>query len=429
MLMDIVGLAGGLALAHWLRFNESILTTEVQYPYMWLLPLFLFANYVFELYDPSPWRERMISASRWFIANTLTVLVLFALIYISSDGGTLQGRGVLAMTLGFYTLVSLSTRFWLGKRLRKSGSRSRWLFIGDDELAGELTRDFGDSRAGQIAFLSWKDPALNPTAFSGRLNEGWTGVIVAGTMEPEYSHILMNYRLSGRVVFSIQQFYENFFRKQSLGGLDASWLAFGAGFDVIHNRLNLVLKRSFDILISLTLIILTLPVQVLLMILIPLESRGSALFFQNRVGLNGEVFRLAKFRSMVTNAEKDGPQWAATKDARVTRIGKWIRLLRFDELPQLYNILKGEMSFVGPRPERPEFTELLAKQIPFYDLRHIVKPGLTGWAQILHGYAASQDDAREKLKYDLYYIKNQTFLLDLMIVGKTISVVVMGRGR
>jgi len=153
------------------------------------------------------------------------------------------------------------------------------------------------------------------------------------------------------------------------------------------------------------------------------------IFKQERTGLDGRVFRIYKFRSMRADAEQSGPQWATDGDPRVTRVGRFIRAARLDELPQLVNVLRGQMSFIGPRPERPVFNDMLERQIPYYDLRHLVRPGITGWAQVMYPYGASIEDAREKLQYDLYYIKNYSLMLDIAILLKTLRVVVLGKGR
>ena len=174
---------------------------------------------------------------------------------------------------------------------------------------------------------------------------------------------------------------------------------------------------------------LSLPVAVLTAILIKFESRGPVFYQQERIGVNGRIFNVIKFRSMRTDAEADGrPIWAAPNDERTTRVGKVIRKLRIDEIPQFWNILKGEMNFVGPRPERPHFVKQLATEIPFYEHRHLVAPGLTGWAQIKYPYGASVSDAIQKLQYDLYYIKNQSLALDMMIVVDTVKTVLFGKG-
>jgi lipopolysaccharide/colanic/teichoic acid biosynthesis glycosyltransferase len=174
--------------------------------------------------------------------------------------------------------------------------------------------------------------------------------------------------------------------------------------------------------------ILSFPIAIITAILIKLESRGPIFYRQERVGKNGRTFSLMKFRSMRIDAEKDGPVWAKTEDERTTRVGRIIRKIRVDEIPQFWNILRGDMNFVGPRPERPHFIAQLAEEIPFYEQRHLVAPGLTGWAQIKYPYGASIEDAKQKLEYDLYYLKNQSITLDATIMFETIKTILLGRG-
>ena len=188
-------------------------------------------------------------------------------------------------------------------------------------------------------------------------------------------------------------------------------------------------KRIMDIVLSLLLIIVTLPLQILIAMLVKLTSRGPILYKQTRTGLFDKPFTIYKYRTMRADAEKhSGPQWAVHKDPRITRIGRFLRLTRFDELPQVFNVLKGEMSIIGPRPERPAFTEIFNKEIPFYHLRHSVRPGITGWAQVSYAYASSVEETSEKLRYDLYYIKNFSLTLDMMIVLKTVKTLLTGQG-
>jgi len=185
----------------------------------------------------------------------------------------------------------------------------------------------------------------------------------------------------------------------------------------------------FDVAIAVLLLLITLPIMAVIAMLIAIETRGPVVYRQDRVGRGGHKFTLLKFRSMGPDAEKDGKaSWAAINDARVTRVGRFIRRARIDELPQLINVLRGEMSFVGPRPERPEFVAMLTQQIPFYAVRHSVKPGITGWAQVRYSYGATVEQAVKKLEYDLYYVKNHTLLLDLLILIDTIRVVMLGEG-
>jgi sugar transferase (PEP-CTERM system associated) len=188
-------------------------------------------------------------------------------------------------------------------------------------------------------------------------------------------------------------------------------------------------KRLFDMVCASALILITWPIMLVTAILIKLESMGPVLYFQERVGLNGRLFRVVKFRSMCANAEMDGqPRWAAAGDVRVTRVGRLIRKLRIDELPQLFSVLGGDMSLVGPRPERPFFVDQLTRELPYYAVRQSVKPGVTGWAQVRYHYGASVEDAAEKLQYDLYYVKNHSLFLDLVVLFETVGVVLLGKG-
>jgi sugar transferase (PEP-CTERM system associated) len=238
---------------------------------------------------------------------------------------------------------------------------------------------------------------------------------------------LLRCRTAGIHVIDYLDFIERETKTVDLAALQPGWLIFSDGFR--HSRLRELLKRSFDIVLSLALLLFTLPLMLLSSVLIAIESPGSILYRQERVGLNGRPFSLLKFRSMCGDAEKDGvPRWAVTGDPRVTRVGWFIRKLRIDELPQLLNVLRGDMSLVGPRPERPAFVEDFNRQIPFYAERHCVKPGITGWAQINYPYGASLEDARNKLSYDLYYVKNHGLFLDLMIVLQTFRVILCADG-
>ena len=237
---------------------------------------------------------------------------------------------------------------------------------------------------------------------------------------------LLACKLRGVKVTELSSFFERESGQIRLESLNASWLIFGEGFR--QNWLRTVMKRSFDIAASLALLVVTLPVMLLTALAI-LLTMGSPIFYrQVRVGQGGRHFSIYKFRSMRNDAEANGAVWARSNDDRITPVGHVIRKLRIDELPQIINVLKGEMSFVGPRPERPEFVADLEEQIPFYDARHSIKPGITGWAQVRYPYGASIRDAQEKLQYDLYYVKNHTLFLDLAIMMQTVEVVLWRKG-
>jgi sugar transferase (PEP-CTERM system associated) len=238
---------------------------------------------------------------------------------------------------------------------------------------------------------------------------------------------LLDCKLNGIRVFDMSSHYEHHLGQIPLDSLNASWLIFGNGFR--QDLARRLVKRAFDIVCSVTLLVLSLPIMLLAALAIAWESGLPILYRQERIGHNNRSFHVIKFRSMRIDAEKDGcPQWASSNDSRVTRVGKIIRKLRIDELPQLISVLKGDMSLVGPRPERPFFVEQLTAEVPFYAVRHSLKPGLTGWAQVRYSYGACKDDAVRKLQYDLYYVKNHSLLLDLKILFSTIGVVLTGKG-
>ena len=238
---------------------------------------------------------------------------------------------------------------------------------------------------------------------------------------------LLACRIRGIPVLDMAGFNERVYGEVPVDSLKASWLVYGHGF--VQGPLRSVVKRSFDVLGSTVLLVMASPVMLVSMVAIPFESPGAIFYSQERVGRGGRVFKCLKFRSMRSDAEKDGvARWASKNDSRVTRVGAFMRKTRIDELPQLLSVLRGEMSLVGPRPERPSFVEELKKTIPFYDIRHSVKPGVTGWAQVRFGYCATLDDARRKHQFDLYYVKNNSLFLDLLVLIETVSVVLFREG-
>lgn len=255
-------------------------------------------------------------------------------------------------------------------------------------------------------------------------------VLVTDTdkMKSEIIDKILNLKMEGLQIFDYTQFFEKVTEKVPLNSVDAEWFLFSEGYEILGG-LAQRMKRLCDLIIAGTILIPALPVMLISAIIIKIESRGPVFFMQERIGKGGEPFKIIKFRSMRSDAEKEGPQWAKEGDNRVTPFGNFMRKTRIDELPQLVNILRGDMSFIGPRPERQHFIDMLEKEIPFYNLRHIIKPGLTGWAQVNYRYGASVQDAYEKLQYDLYYIKNYSVLLDVLIIFMTAKTVLFGKGR
>ena len=240
---------------------------------------------------------------------------------------------------------------------------------------------------------------------------------------------LLDCRLNGVEVIELATFLERETGKVYLDILIPSWMIFSSGFR--RDFIRRYSERAFDVLASFVLLAASLPIMLFTMLAIKLEEgpRATLLYGQPRVGYAGKVFRVLKFRSMRPDAEKDGrARWAVANDDRVTKVGRFIRKVRIDEIPQLFNVLAGQMSFVGPRPERPEFVKQLSETIPYYDVRHSVKPGITGWAQLSYPYGASEQDALEKLQYDLYYVKNHSLVFDVLILLQTVEVILLGKG-
>lgn len=268
--------------------------------------------------------------------------------------------------------------------------------------------------------------------FNENTNPRLDDIVVIGQnkIDDNLSRALIHYKLMGGNVLKFTDFYERQFLKIPLdyfkSTLDIIMLD---GFNRIKRKEQIILKRLLDVVLSTLLLIVLSPILIITAIFIKLDSKGPVFYRQMRTGEGGRAFTIYKFRSMFVDAEKMGAKWAEKDDPRITKVGRFIRKTRIDELPQLINILKGEMSFVGPRPERPEFDKKLSKEIPFWMLRYLAKPGLTGWAQINYNYGASIEDAKEKLTFDMYYIKNFSFYLDLKIIVNTLKVIFFGKGR
>ncbi|MCA3178852.1 MAG: TIGR03013 family PEP-CTERM/XrtA system glycosyltransferase [Burkholderiaceae bacterium] len=378
---------------------------------------------------------------RLLIAYGLALLCVSLVFYLFPE--TYIGRGVLAWStlLALASVLLLRTVFF---RLTDVGlPKRRVLVLGNGAEAEEVIRYLHEGASRKSVQYAGLYPVM-PDASESRealklshdglrhtVEELRVSEIVVAVRERRGGVLplrrLLDCRLRGIKVMDLQSFYE---REQGVLHIDnmrASWMIFGNGFGQSFTRD--VVKRLFDVGVSLALIVLTLPLLLVAMIAIVIESGMPILYTQERVGEGGRRFRIVKLRTMVQNAEADGkPRWAGLRDARITRVGACLRRTRIDELPQLWNVLRGDMSFVGPRPERPYFVEQLTEKIPFYDVRHSVKPGVTGWAQVRHTYTSTVEEGMVKLQYDLYYVKNHSLFLDLMILVETVQVVLLGKG-
>ena len=441
LLADLIGLILAFNLANWLRLG-----TLLGLPFDILLPIavLVLALYVLDCYSVETQVAGMRAAPRTLVAVLLGAIVTAAAIYASGlwgSGNSTMGRGVMPVAHLIFAAWAPVWRYYASRYQRQQTGKARWLVAGTGEKAVRLYRDFQKANAeAELSFLSDSSPnhdnALARVVgtlddLDTVLKEDWSGVIVAhmSPLSEALIQKLMKARFSGLRVYDLADFYEQRWFKVPVMHTQRGWLLFAHGFDLLHSALALRLKRLLDIAVSVILLVVCIPVMLVIAVAVRLESRGPALFRQTRTGLNGREFEILKFRSMREDAEKAGPQWTSARDPRVTNVGRLLRVLRLDELPQLINVIKGEMSFIGPRPERPVFIRELERQIPFYDLRQLVRPGVTGWAQVMYTYGASMDDALEKLQYDLYYIKNYSLLLDFAILLKTLRVVMLGRGR
>jgi len=371
--------------------------------------------------------------------------VALTLLYYAVPGLSL-GRG--EFVLGFLIAMGLTSavRVTFFKTLDQEMLKRRILVLGAGEQAAQIPRHLrrrvdqqGFLIVGYVHVRGEHDvvdeamvlrPDVTLLALAKELQADEIVVAVGERRRTGFPvHDLLDCKLSGIDVIDLQGFFERETGKIKLDILSPSWMIFSDGFNQSH--FQSAAKRAFDIFISLLLLLVAWPFMVLVALAIVGESggRGPVLYRQIRVGQHWKLFNVYKFRSMRVDAEKGGKaQWAVKNDDRITRVGRFIRKVRLDELPQVFNVLKGDMSFVGPRPERPEFVTQLSEQIPFYAERHRVKPGLTGWAQVCYPYGASEKDSMEKLQFDLYYIKNNSLFLDFVIILQTAHEVIWGKG-
>jgi len=352
------------------------------------------------------------------------------------------GRGVFAYAFIFALAGVVATRYVYIKAVNREDLKRRILIIGAGEKANlieTLLKRKTDRRGFKIVgyvIASNEDVRVpdsciieHKTTLMNIVDEYDVDEIVLAITDRRKGFPvdeLLDCRMSGVEVSDIATLFERQSGRIILDLLHPSWLIFSDGFS--HGLARGFAKRTFDIVASLVLLIFAFPIMLVTALLVYMEDRGPIFYRQVRVGKNWKLVHVMKFRSMRTDAEKNGAQWAQANDDRVTRIGKFIRKTRIDELPQMFNVLKGDMSFVGPRPERPQFVEQFSESIPFYAERHRVKPGVTGWAQICYPYGASEKDTIEKLQYDLYYVKNYSVFLDLTILFQTAEVILWGKG-
>lgn len=390
-------------------------------------------------YRPEALRSLRFATARLIVAVSLGVLSISFINFLIP--GTALWRSVLLFAMAMSVALLVGNRLLAGRIMGVDTFRRRILVLGAGARAERLRRLSASRDSGftVVAFVDMSDSeVVVKDAISraniedlGRFVErlGATEVVLA--LQERRNSLplkdLLRVKTKGVHVNDFSSFLERETGRVDLDTLNPSWLIFSDGFSA-GRRLSSMSKRAFDVVVSLLILIAGLPLVAIFAVLVKLESKGPALFRQIRVGLYGQNFELVKLRSMRSDAEKDGAKWAQKDDPRITRVGRIIRKVRIDELPQLWSVLKGEMSFVGPRPELPAFVSELELDLPYYAERHVVKPGITGWAQINYPYGASTEDARHKLEYDLYYAKNYTPFLDLLILLQTARVILWPDG-
>ena len=434
-------------LAAMLRFSSST------YPYSlphnnFLIAAITFAVAItfsmsaFGMYNINYLNNLINTVLRLISSLALSFVLIILLFYLVPD--LYLGRGILILVMMVSFLLILTARVLVLKSSDVALLKSRIVFLGCGELANECRKLAKCSNSynqyclvgfipieGELCKVPDSEILIKTEQLTQfLLRNQVTEIVVAvgnkrGVQFPLQE--LLDCKLHGIRVTDATTFIEREAYQIRVEAMQPGWLIFGEGFNQsLFRRLR---KRCFDLVASLSIFTLATPVMLLAVLLIYAEDRGPIFYKQERVGLNGQAYTVLKFRSMRTDAEASGlPQWATSNDPRITRIGRILRALRIDELPQVVNVLRGEMSFVGPRPERPYFVEQLCREIPCFNMRHSIKPGITGMAQVHYSYAASKEDTIQKLQYDLYYVKNNSLFLDILIMIETIQVVLFGKG-
>jgi len=440
-----LALACGLRLRFW--NNPDEMQALIQFPDIVIQGLVIVLTvqlcfYYSDLYNPNALRGRSDQLISLGQALGSACLVLGALYYLVPS--LLIGRGTFLISLFLVaTFVSIN-RVLLDHAWQIAAPKQNLLILGTQEMALNVARALttrNDLNVNLVGFIEAKSgdsgpvkslfghPVVGAAEDLEKLAADYCVARIVVALEDRRGRLpvreLVRLRVQGVGVEDVHSTMSALTGRIWLESIHPSWFVFGEGFH--RSRLNLAVKRALDLSFGIFGLVISLPVMALVAIAVRLDSKGPALFRQDRVGLRGRTFDVLKFRSMQLDAEESGgAQWAAKDDPRITRVGRFIRKFRLDELPQFFNVIQGNMSFVGPRPERPVFVEQLRKKIPYYDERHSVRPGITGWAQVQYGYGASVEDAARKLEYDLFYLKNMSVLFDCAIVLQTVRTVVAG---
>ncbi len=428
---DIIILYASLAIALIIRYRELNFSTFQNHcpSFTIIFLIWLIVFYIHNLYDLNIAKNNVIFYSALLRAILIGAGLAIAFFYLVPQ---VFPVGIAPKTNLFLTILIFVILFWLWRHIfnKLAGSRAlNAVIIGTSPQAIELAEEIkkNPQLGYKLKFIIGDEDLKNLKDIL--LKEKINTAIVTPRAYKSIEVIQTLFEcLRHKIDFTnLSTFYEKFTQKVPISTISQVWFL----ENISQNQKGIyeLSKKIFDLIAAFLLFIASLPFWFLIALVIKINSKGPVFYKQIRIGQNGKPFKLIKFRTMVKNAEENGPQMAQKNDPRIFKIGKFLRKTRFDELPQLWSIIKGEMSFVGPRAERPEFHEELKRQIPFYQERYLIKPGLSGWAQIKHGYSSSIKDNFEKIQYDLYYVKNRSFLFDLEIILKTINTVLRGGGR
>lgn len=425
MLLDLVLLALAFEVAYFLRFDYwyggiAELRGFWVMVIVWLTTLYISGSYDYRNVSVRNYLFRVVVAA--LVSLGVVILINY---FLQKDRSGIHGRTIILLGFMFAGAGAYFVRWIWTSTLRAREEHKTFSILVEPakltEIKSKMTQIFPKLKA--TWFTEVPDLAVIKDTHA---------LILATAIAkwPEDSQEkLVDIRMQGQSVWEISHFFERELEKLPVHYLTTDWFLSTESFSLSSSPYFARVKRVFDLLLSTLLLILTFPIVILVGLMILIESGRPLFFSQIRVGKLGNRYKIWKFRTMVKDAEKNGAQWAQKNDTRITPLGNFLRKSRLDEIPQIYNVFRGEMSFIGPRPERPEFIVELEKEIPFYNLRHWVNPGITGWAQVNYPYGASTEDAREKLEYDLFYIKNFSLILDIKILLKTIRVVFLGHGR
>jgi len=440
LLSDIIGVVSSFYLIFYFRlgYPPELFSLEFVLIYTAIIStLFLLGTY----FQGSS-HELPTFPVRTFLKTLLSIFPCIVILYALGPEKftTVFGRGILPFGIVLSGILATLSRYFINKTYYWRQNKAELLCLSASKEAAKFSKELNENDELRVITYSFSDSpksqtksddSLKTCSLNDTMLSKWNEIVFLPgfTMTNEFARSLVGHRMSGTAVRSLTEFYEYHFYKVPVTSVGDDWFYLSQGFSALNSNVMQRIKRVFDIICSTVLLILGLPIIILASILIASTSKGPAFFVQSRVGLNSNLYNMYKLRTMYIDAERYGPKWAEANDSRVTFVGRMLRSSRIDELPQLWNVLKGDMSLIGPRPERPEFTGKLAQNIPYYELRHLVKPGLTGWAQVMYPYGASEEDSLKKLEYDLYYIKHQSFFFDINILVRTIMVVFQRKGR